>query len=163
MTVPNQMSRIVAEDILTAGGALRSNNIDGFMFVHVLDADACQLFCNAGAKDLRSIQTKDCVDDSGSLKIFSQLFCGLTGFSQTVFGICHVNIVIDMTVIRCEMPFCNAERNAAEITAEMGGRNNHSVAHPFFVFRFWERISVPSPVIFYYIIFPGISSRFFSE
>ena len=43
-----------------------------------------------------------------------------------------------MAVICREMPFRNAERDAAEVTAEMGGRNNHSVAHPFSIFLFWS-------------------------
>ena len=104
---------IVAEKKLTADSMLRRGNINCLMGVHSVEAGLRQLACHAGTDHLGTVKAQDSVDNCTALELGGQLNGRFPRLTEAVLCKGQVNVIVDMAVVRSEMPLCNTEGNAA--------------------------------------------------
>jgi hypothetical protein len=80
----------------------------------------------ARAQNLSPVKTEHRIDDERTVELHDQLLRCLPGFGQTVLGIGHVDVVVDVAVVRGEMPPGDAQGYAAVVAVEMDRRNDHA-------------------------------------
>ena len=125
------MGCVLPEDILSAGDLFRGDHIQGVVLVGVMDPRFYELLGEAGPQDLCPVKAQNGVGHSGDGDLDGQFFCRLDRFRQTVLGIGHVDVVIEMAVAGGKMAFCDAKGNVAVLTVKMDRRNDHGSILPF--------------------------------
>ena len=90
-----------------------------------------RLIGQARAQDLGPVQAEHGVDDERTIQLDHQLLRRLPRLGETVLGVGHVDVVVDVAVVGGEVPFGDAQGNAAVLAVEMDRRNDHVDTLPF--------------------------------
>ena len=125
MPVTDQMSYVAVKDHLMAGIQFRSDNVDRLVFIRNADPAPDQFLRQEGCNYFGPLQTEDAVNGRSFVQIFGEFLCGLLGFFQTMLGIGHVNVAVNMAVAGGKMPSRNAERKAVCVASQMCDGNAH--------------------------------------